>query len=215
MIRFITHLRWSNIRTIGNSPIVRASILMPVVGYLILLNQNLMTIETKYRYFFLHNPWRLVFIYYGFLIISVSAIMYALRCPHQIQKYSSPVEYMNSELEFLASFFRSKTLLESVGARVDGITPRQKRLLDFKTNEGVLNSVSFFRNPGSQLPMELRNTLRELITWDWGLADTSRVVWCYICTALYSAGFAFLLIPAACTFLDVTRYTISRLFSGD
>src|ERR1700730_18225698 len=108
MIRFITHLRWSNIRTVGNSPIVRASIVMPVVGYLILLNENLMVIETKYRYFFLHSPWRLVFVYYGFLIISVSAIMYVLWCPNQIRKYSSPVEYMNSELEFLTSFFRSK-----------------------------------------------------------------------------------------------------------
>jgi hypothetical protein len=214
MIRFITHLRWSNIRTVGNSPIVRAAIVMPVVGYLILLNENLMAIEAKYRYFFLHSPWRLVFIYYGFLIISVSAIMYALQCPNQIRKYSSPVEYMNSELEFLASFFRSKTLLESVSARVYGITPRQKRLLDFEAQQGVLNSVSFFRNPGSQSRAELRDTLRELITWDWGLADTSRVFWCYICTALYIAGFAFLLIPAACTFLDVTRYTISQLFSG-
>ena len=35
------HIRWSNLRLMGNAPVVRLTILIPVVGYFILLNVNI------------------------------------------------------------------------------------------------------------------------------------------------------------------------------
>jgi hypothetical protein len=110
MIQSITDLRWSAIRMVGNSPLVRASIAMPFVGYLILLNENLVTI----RYLTPFNPWRLLLIYYGSFFLAMAAIIYLVRCPAQIQKYPSPVEYMNSELDFLTPFFRTIRLNDRV-----------------------------------------------------------------------------------------------------
>jgi len=47
-------------RALGNSPLVRASIVMPLVGYLILLNQSLTKVDIKLQLDFLQNPWRLL-----------------------------------------------------------------------------------------------------------------------------------------------------------
>jgi hypothetical protein len=60
LVSAIKDLRWSALRTVGNSAIVRASIVMPVVGYLILLNKNLVTIENDFGHFFPPSPWRLI-----------------------------------------------------------------------------------------------------------------------------------------------------------
>jgi hypothetical protein len=186
---------------------------MPVVGYLILLNKNLVTIENDFGHLFPHSPWRLLFIYYGFLSLSIAAIIYSMRCPIQIQKYPSPVEYMNSELEFLTPFFRANRLTDQMRDDLDRVTSRQKRILDIGTHQGELNSVSFFQHRTPQSDDDRRSYVEILLRWHWGLADTSRVTECYCCAIAYSVGFVLLLVPALCTFLEVTRYTIDHLFS--
>ena len=188
---------------------MRASIVMPIVGYLILLNQNLMAIAANFREFFPHDPWRLLLIYYGSFCLSFSAIMYLIRCPHQIQNYSSPVDYINSEFAILSSLsFRAKVLFEHVREGLKNITSRQKRILKLDTHQDELHSVSFFQHNPEHVPVI------QVLTWDWGLADTSRVLCCHVCAVFYAAGFVLLLIPTAATFVEVVLYTILHLFAA-
>jgi hypothetical protein len=95
---------------------------------------------------------------------------------------------------------------------LDNPTPRQKRILDIEIHSGELASASFFRHSIPQSEEERQRYLRVLLTWDWGLANTSRVLACHCCTLFYAAGFILLLMPALYTFVEVTRYTINHLF---
>ena len=56
-------LLWSTLRPIGNSTLARLAIVMPVAGYLILLNEEVLRladIAPRFRLLASASPWRLV-----------------------------------------------------------------------------------------------------------------------------------------------------------
>ncbi len=68
---WLKDLRWHKRRSVGHSPIVRASLFMPVVGYLILLNKHtadLVKLDPRLQPLSEGHPWRLVLLYYGFVL---------------------------------------------------------------------------------------------------------------------------------------------------
>jgi len=74
------HARWSGLRTLGNSSIVRASVLMPAFGYMLLLNENVHAYLTiKYDGWilsYLPNVWRIWLLFYGSFFIAFATILY-------------------------------------------------------------------------------------------------------------------------------------------
>jgi hypothetical protein len=93
--------RWGNLRLIGNSVASRATIAVPILGYLVLFNSYVVNALT------LHSSlcgdsgcgvsWRLQFIYFGCCAVSVGAATYAVWCPSVIKLYPGASNFFDAE----------------------------------------------------------------------------------------------------------------------
>ena len=129
--------RWNNLRSIGNSPIARASIAVP--GYIIVFHRDLI------EYLRIHASfcdgcsvsWRLHFLYFGCCFFAAGSILYGLYCPTLVKKYGGATEFFEGEkfyftnprnYEYLRSLIRhdrkvhtyDPRVLASIGERGDG-----------------------------------------------------------------------------------------------
>lgn len=101
-------LRWNDLRRIGNSPIARASIAVPVLGYLILFNFKVI------EFLKLHAsacqdcavPWRLHLFYFACCCFAFGSVVYAWRCPLVIKKYGVANDYFETEKNYFRGNLR-------------------------------------------------------------------------------------------------------------
>jgi hypothetical protein len=94
--------RWNTLRRIGNSPIARASIAMPVVGYLLLFHSQLIGF-LKLDVVFgpdIAVPWRLYTLYFAGCFFATGSVIYAWRCPRTVKSYESSRDFVEAEKEY-------------------------------------------------------------------------------------------------------------------
>jgi hypothetical protein len=87
-------VHWSAVNTLSNSFAARATILIPMIGYLILFNEkmadylNLIGIlnagDNHYGV-----SLRLLSLYMGLCFVACAVLVYSLRCPREIKGYST------------------------------------------------------------------------------------------------------------------------------
>src|SRR3954468_22128385 len=88
--------RWSTLRALGNSPLARATIVIPVVGYLLIMNGEFVAwfdpdaaaVHASGVPLLFTHAWRLIFIYYGLTLTALATAWYGLACPKLIKKYA-------------------------------------------------------------------------------------------------------------------------------
>lgn len=94
---------WADLRGIGNSSAVRASIVVPVIGYLIVLNSTFADYLKLHGIEWTHEPatvwdriWglKLYLIYFGLTFLGLGAAIYQWKCPHFVKKYADWVDYV-------------------------------------------------------------------------------------------------------------------------
>ena len=81
-------LTWAQLRSAGNSRIVQTSVLFPLVGYLILFNDQVISFLSMHKLDhppdgFLASIWtrKLYFLYFGLMSLGIGSFIYSLRCP--------------------------------------------------------------------------------------------------------------------------------------
>jgi hypothetical protein len=91
--------KWSTLRVIGNSMLVRATVVMPFIGYLILFNSHVVdALRPAFELFpgcadgnctqsFMWS--RLFFLYFGLMFLGVGAFIYQLRCDPNIKRFDT------------------------------------------------------------------------------------------------------------------------------
>lgn len=105
--------KWTDLRRLGNSKIVKSTVLIPLIGYLILFNEDIvaaaqMSDDLVGRSILLNvlfdvvTPamevsYRLYFIYFGLTSIAVGSILFQLFCPHLIKLYETHAVYVEQE----------------------------------------------------------------------------------------------------------------------
>jgi hypothetical protein len=93
-----SHSRWNQLRELGSSNLVRASVLMPAFGYMLLLNVNIhQYLAVKYDGWVLshlHVPsvWRIWMLFYGSFLLALATIVYSYFCPDEVKRYASAFE---------------------------------------------------------------------------------------------------------------------------
>ena len=120
--RSVTYLyfgaKWDRLRKLGNSSFSKLTLLLPIVGYLILFNDEIISnLELSAEYVgqsilvtfladgslsdemlgYLSNSMRLYCLYFGLLAIALATLLYQFYCPEIIKDFSSPGEYVRSE----------------------------------------------------------------------------------------------------------------------
>lgn len=100
---------WSVLREIGSLSIVRSTILIPIIGYLVLFN------ETIIQYLRLTPQlsadtdvgavsYRLLLIYFGLVCFAIGSGLYSAFCPVEIKKYDTPSAFVAAERDVLGEF---------------------------------------------------------------------------------------------------------------
>ena len=98
-----SHSRWNQLRELGSSNLVRASVLMPAFGYMLLLNENIhQYLTVKYDgWVFSHlhvaSVWRIWMLFYGSFLLALATIVYGYFCPDEVKRYASAFEMADGE----------------------------------------------------------------------------------------------------------------------
>jgi hypothetical protein len=94
---------WADLRTIGNSGAVRAAIVVPVIGYLIILNSSVADFLKLHGIEPVNHPlswwdrlWgtKLYLIYFGLMFLGLGSAVYQWKCPHFVKKYPDWTDYV-------------------------------------------------------------------------------------------------------------------------
>ncbi len=103
-----TRSRWSNLRDLGQSNLVRASVLMPVFGYLLLLNEHvhdylILQYDADWPLNLLPSMWRVWMLFYGSFFLAMGSTLFAWRCPVEIKRYASDFNFVDTERPHLTA----------------------------------------------------------------------------------------------------------------
>jgi hypothetical protein len=199
-------LPWTALRGFGNSPVVRASMVMPVVGYLILLNDHLIhwgELHPQFRLFASDNPWRLIFLYWGTFCIAIASVAYAMCCPTVIKLYAHAVEFFNDAERYVGHGDKLREMAE-------GTAHAARRLRGDELERLSRKSAGFFDRPGAVLH-DARANPGKIFDAAYEMADIAGRGWRLLCGCFFSLGFILLGIPAGVTLLGVARQTYRML----
>jgi hypothetical protein len=181
---------WAGLRGIGNSSAVRASIIVPVIGYLIILNSTVADFLKLHGIEWAHQPasvwdhlWslKLYLVYFGLMFLGVGAAIYQWQCPPFVKKYGDWADYVagvaphadRKQIEFLG---------RTVGRNVD---------MDELTGNADDHARSYLRQHYAYMSKN---------GFGWRVATT----------VLFASGFALLSIPS---FMTAVRVAIALITS--
>ncbi len=94
---------WADLRNIGNSSAVRAAIVVPVIGYFLVLNATVAEYLKMHGIEAVRQPaslwdqlWsiKLYLIYFGLMFLGLGSAIYQLKCPHYVKKYGDWTDYV-------------------------------------------------------------------------------------------------------------------------
>lgn len=193
IVEFLDHRsRWSVLRRLGNSPVAKATIAVPLVGYLLLFNAEIV------RFLSLHTDFcqpencspslRLVLLYLGSCLVAVGAALYSLRCPALIKKYDSAAAFFDAEKDYFSQPRNLEYLL---------------RLIELGTETEPLahdaTKFDYKKESGNVDPSRLADPMGEL----YRLLNVSHLESRLVALVAYCLGIVLLLIPTAMTFIQV------------
>ncbi|MBW9070642.1 hypothetical protein [Agrobacterium pusense] len=189
----LDHLsRWSVLRGLGNSSIAKATIAVPIAGYLLIFNREIVNILSLHTDFCQSTSCvpslRLFLLYLGCCSIAVGTALYGLKCPTLIKKYDSAAAFFEAEKAYFCQPRNLDYLLKLIKSGTD------TEPLDHDAPTFDYNSERPNVDPSSLAdPMgELYRVLNVSHPWIRLLALIS-----------YYVGIVTLLIPTAMTFVQV------------
>jgi hypothetical protein len=119
--------KWSTLRVIGNSTLVRATVVMPFIGYLILFNSHIVeALRPAVEIFpdcanggcaqsFIWS--RLFYLYFGLIFLGVGSFVYQLRCDPNIKRFDTSETFTASVSAVVteSDLFTYQEMIERVG----------------------------------------------------------------------------------------------------
>jgi hypothetical protein len=209
-----TRSRWSKLRELGQSGLVRASVLMPVFGYLLLLNETVQTYltihyDTGWPFNYFPSMWRVWMLYYGSFLLALGSILFAWRCPPEVKQYASAFKMVDAERAHRTAHNLTQQISNDLKALYDSMSKWE-------------NSIFSMPRLKPDLPNLGAGTSPDLTTADqWGLGlihiwTVNDIKWPklrILVFLLFQAGLALLAVPALITFLQVTILLVKRLLT--
>jgi hypothetical protein len=199
--------RWNRLKALGSSNLVRASVLMPAFGYMLLLNDQVHQYLTiKYDGWllkYLPNVWRIWLLFYGSFFLAIATILYSAVCPRVIKLYSSG--YAMADTEARHELNMNQALI--VQHRVREIYLSMPRwMLPYFDMDGMNTDVDarHYADP--------EGYLSKFLLLEWAMRDVWHRGLRIFLLLLYAIGLALIGIPAAFTFLQVTWIPINEFF---
>ena len=201
---------WRLLRSIGNSKAAKLTILIPLIGYLILLNDTVVRhLELSEAVFGAPSGGtliKLLIIYCGLILVAIASTIFIARCPLEVKRYASSEEYVAGEEPFMSE-------------RAIGIVQNRLKIGDEiarKDDKGY--SEHHDARPVSDDPEVRRRRARQLVLIQLNLyfemLDRSRPFARWAIAVFYAAGIGLLLVPSAMVFWQVMRVLAHEISIG-
>ena len=196
--------RWSELRALGQSPLVRASVLMPAFGYILLLNDNVHQYLTiKYDGWllqYLPSLWRVWLLFYGTFALAIASIIFSRFCPTEIKRYVSAFAMVDAEREHSHHPNRTEEIRRQLRDLYEGMSKWEGSIFPYKLK---------LHEP--DLGIQWSDILSGTLLYRWILADIKRPVLRIITLLIFAAGLTLLAVPAMFTFLQVTVLLLGHM----
>ncbi len=189
---------WDKLRLIGNSKLIKLTTIMPLVGYLIMFNQHVISalhldnsIFGNVNSEFLISRLRLL--YFGLFFTGIGSALFTIFCPPKIKQYADAIELADREIRFLPMphFYSLVTDLHRVRSPAYSDTDLDDYPDRLATMEG-----------------EALETLKIQILTEWYWSQSHRfplarwaALTCFVC------GFSLLFYPSVTSVVSVLRAT--------
>lgn len=201
-------------RSWGQSNLVKASILMPACGYLLLLNDEVQQRLAKIKFDrgwllawlldHIHLPptWRIWLLFYGSFSLAAGSILFGWRCPEEIKRYSSSFEMANAESRLVASQRQTGRLRSDVQSLYAQLSRWEDSILTFRVDFG--EHVTLQGQPSS-------DTESSLLITQWELKNIKCPLFRICVLLIFWTGLILVAIPAVITFINVSEVAFQRL----
>lgn len=97
-------MKWSALKIFSNSALARYAVIIPLVGWIVVLNGSIIEILNQ----FLENDnieidltWRIYIFFIGITLISISSLIFTSFSPIEIKKYIDNSEYITDTVNFI------------------------------------------------------------------------------------------------------------------
>jgi hypothetical protein len=146
---------WHRLRTLGNSTAAKLTILIPLVGYLVLLNDKVVNyLELSERIFGQATTAgslnKLLAIYVGLVCVALASAIFALCCPLEVKKYASAEEHVAGEEPFMSE--RAEGIVEARLKRGDELARTLLKVYqEWDKSRPTPDSLEELRRRGRQL----------------------------------------------------------------
>jgi hypothetical protein len=191
--------RWSELRPFGNSLIAHATIAVPLIGYFILLNDQIVEFLKLHTSICNQHPcdvsWRLQLLYFGGTLYGFAAGVYSLCCPTVIKKYAGGAEYLDAESDYFSNRNNLNYLLkriEEIGGKAPDVEAR----------------LHYVGSTGSYKKAQLGDVFAEHYVALNYQKFTARL----FCFFGFSTGMLLAGVPTVITFMQVLVMVIERWF---
>jgi hypothetical protein len=191
-------VHWTNLRPVGNSVIVKLTILIPAIGYLIVFNDKLVGYVDLIREVAgldessgLSVPPRLFQIYFGLCFVAVASAIYSLACPSIIKRYPSAIDLGAATMNAVGDY---------------GYTIVEREVLSSKySDEYRMNKQHFQQMVSQDFSMEQAKfeVNNALINIYFSLKNSEKPVCRWLCAGCFAFGFFVLFISSIKIFLRV------------
>ena len=180
-------ITWSALKRIGQSKLLQLTILIPIFGYMIFFNYELVDIvekSTNYLYdkniintkVLFINSYKLYYLYFGFSLLGIASILYKIVSPDLINEYLSLREYIEKETNIM-NYNNTKRLFNQL---------KDEGIEEVETLQDKIIPVESINN----------TTIIDIMTINWNYNNklynkTKITIFC-----LYTFGFILIAIPS-------------------
>lgn len=198
-------IHWSAVNTLSNSFAARATILIPLIGYLILFNEkmsdylNLIGVLNGSDN---HHgiSLRLLSLYMGLCFVAAAVMIYSLRCPREIKGFNTAPEFISQVQDTISG--PSLRVIEVAVSSVPGMEDEFEALRMVRVGNGF------------EVELDKENYVRGLLFLYFQILDECREYSRLICLVLYGLGFAFIAMPSLAVFWRIVRIFVAIMMEG-
>lgn len=205
-----TLLLWSNLRALGNQPIARATILIPLFGYLIIFNDSVLPYLQLSKHI-LHSgdtvplSWRLLFVYFGLCFVAAASVTYQVFCPTEIKRSQTAIDYVAGSRQHLGDValgtIESKLAADSASMN-DFVVIRDYAIARSRRYDDKADRDSIYQQYWP-----------DMLTMYFDMLNRSRRIAQAASLMFYTLGFILLGIPSADVFYKISIRTYELLSS--
>ncbi len=208
--------KWSLLRTVGNLTAVRLTVLIPLVGYLIIFNENVVKyLDLAKEFAGISNQHfasgispKLLLIYFGLCALAAGSAIFSIWCPAEVKHYGTSAAYVGGDGHNIGDF-----AFEPIETRLRNsanYTKEYQRIRD--RYEPKLLSIDYTieqkREDMVEAKVQINNGILHLY---FAYLDNSHPIPRLLTAIFFAIGFIALAVPSAQVFLKVTQLLISSV----